>query len=1026
MTNQSNLKKEHIPELQLVRAIAIIGVLSVHASAAATVYMKESAYFFFYNFINIFMKFGTPTFILLSSFVLFYSYYNRPLDGKLIASFYKKRLLYIIVPYIIFSALYFIYVKMANHLPVWTADALKEFLTKLLEGRVHAHLYFIFISIQFYLLFPFVLWAAKRWPRIIYGFVPAGFILQWIFVYFNFYDWQLSNKGSIALSYFSFFFTGAFMGVFFPKVRQWLAMTKENVSIGRVLFWVLLIGAWLGAALYHVHIYFNARAYGTRYHGLLYEFLWNFHSFFAALFIIGLSFFIFRHMPRWISKVLYRLGQLSFGIYLIHLLFLMLYDRFMPSFGAAWMEHLSYFGSWVVMLVASWITVALVSRYVPYSWVLFGNVPRKGLQLPDDAPAASRKKTIIAATSVVLVLGVTAAAGYAWLSSNDTVNTNKRQEIVEVTYIDEVQDRYDLIVAGTDPEGIAAAISAARNGLSVLLVDGRDREILGGLMTVGGLNTLDLNYSPKKSAIPGKHNFLNKGIFQEWYDKVEGTSFDVNTAANAFYSMVKAEDNIDLLMKTQSMEPLVEAGSEGHNIVRGLRVVIEDGTSLDITAPSVIDATQDGDIAAAAGASFTQGRSDIGDPDAQMAVTLVFALKGVTQEIWESFDQIPRTDIDTMSAWGFHDAANYVSSDIERVKLRGLNVGRQNDDTILINAMHLFHVDPLNPASLQDAIELGRAEAPRIVEYLKETFDEFKTLELAYTFDELYVRESRHIQGEYRLTMADLLANRDHWDAIAYGSYDVDIQAASHTDLGFVLYSPLQYGVPFRTLVPQKVDGLLVVGRASSFDSLPHGSARVIPLGMATAEAAGVAVKMATENNISFRELSKSTELISELRNRLTKQGMELTMNAFETPYYVNHKSYKGLVAAVSMLITSGGEDNMSYELDGKSNMQRIVYSMNRVKKQHPDFFHGDSSVAINGVVDADKQLLTLEQTVKTIANAMDNEKASSLTLDEFLDNGWLKQETVNQITDQTAMTNGEFFMVLRDIIEYYAGVVYE
>ncbi|MFF2889885.1 FAD-dependent oxidoreductase [Paenibacillus sp. NPDC057967] len=1026
MTNQPNLKKEHIPELQLVRAIAIIGVLSVHASAAATVYMKESAYFFFYNFINIFMKYGTPTFILLSSFVLFYSYYNRPLDSKLIASFYKKRLLYIIVPYIIFSVIYFIYIKWANNLPLWNLEALQEFLDKLVNGKVYSHLYFVYISIQFYLLFPLILWAAKRWPRIVYGFVPAGFILQWIFVYFNFYDWQLDNKGSLAPSYFSFFFAGAFMGVFYPKIKRWLAMTKENVSISRVLFWVVLIGAWLGVSLYHVHVYFNARAYGTRYHGMLYEFLWNFHSFFAALVVISLSFFIFRHMPRWISKVLYRMGQLSFGIYLIHLLFLMLYDRYMPSFGSAWMEHLSYFGSWVVMLVASWFTVAIVSRFVPFSWVLFGNVPRKGLQLPDEAPAASKKKTIIAATSLVLVLGVAAAAGYAWLRSNDTVNTNKRQELTQVQYIEEIQDSYDVIVAGTDPEGIAAAISAARNGLSVLLVDGKNREILGGLMTVGGLNTLDLNYSPKKSSVPGKHNFLNKSIFQEWYNKVEGTSFDVNTAANAFYSMVKAEDNIDLLMKTQSMEPIVEPGTDGNGVVKGLRIVKEDGTSLDVSAPSVIDATQDGDLAAAAGAPFTQGRSDIGDPEAQMAVTLVFALKGVTQEIWDSFGKIPNTGIDSMSAWGFHDAANYVSSDPERVKLRGLNVGRQNDDTMLINAMHLFGIDPLDPQSLQSAMELGRTEAPRIAQYLKDTYPEFKNLELAYTFDELYVRETRHIQGEYRLTMADLMANRDHWDAVAYGSYDVDIQATSNADTGFVLYSPLQYGVPFRTLVPQKVDGLLVVGRAASFDSLPHGSARVIPLGMATAEAAGLAAKMASENNITFRELSKSSELIAELRDRLTKQGMELTMNAFETPYYMNHKAYKGLVAAVSMLMTSGNHDNMAYDLDGKSNMQRIVYSMNRVKKQHSDYFHGDPSVAIAGVDTPAEQKLSLDQAVKTIANAMDNEQAKTLTLDEFLNNGWLKQETINQITDQTAMTNGEFFIVLRDVIEYYAGVVYE
>ena len=110
---------------------------------------------------------------------------------------------------------------------------------------------------------------------------------------------------------------------------------------------------------------------------------------------------------------------------------------------------------------------------------------------------------------------------------------------------------------------------------------------------------------------------------------------------------------------------------------------------------------------------------------------------------------------------------------------------------------------------------------------------------------ELYVRESRHIYGEYRLTLADVMENRDHWDVIGYGSYDIDIQSTSVGNPGTIMLSPIQYGVPFRSLVPLKVDGLLVVGRAASFDTIPHGSARVVPLGMAEGEAAGAAVKLA-------------------------------------------------------------------------------------------------------------------------------------------------------------------------------------
>ena len=98
-------------------------------------------------------------------------------------------------------------------------------------------------------------------------------------------------------------------------------------------------------------------------------------------------------------------------------------------------------------------------------------------------------------------------------------------------------------------------------GFLLTLIDGRDRPILGGLMTLGWLNTIDMNYKPEGS-ITGGHSFFNKGIFAEWFNNIEGDSFDVTTAANAFYNLVKKEKNIDLLLKTRSIDPLLSNSGE--------------------------------------------------------------------------------------------------------------------------------------------------------------------------------------------------------------------------------------------------------------------------------------------------------------------------------------------------------------------------------------------------------------------------------------------------------------------------------
>jgi peptidoglycan/LPS O-acetylase OafA/YrhL len=101
---------------------------------------------------------------------------------------------------------------------------------------------------------------------------------------------------------------------------------------------------------------------------------------------------ISRFRSSYLQKPVGLLGRYSFGIYLIHLLFLTLYDHFMPESGTARLVHLRYLGSWLFMLGASWAAVALAFRFVPAAWIFFGKPPggAAGSRLPAaEAPALS-------------------------------------------------------------------------------------------------------------------------------------------------------------------------------------------------------------------------------------------------------------------------------------------------------------------------------------------------------------------------------------------------------------------------------------------------------------------------------------------------------------------------------------------------------------------------------------------------------------------------------------------------------------
>jgi hypothetical protein len=493
---------------------------------------------------------------------------------------------------------------------------------------------------------------------------------------------------------------------------------------------------------------------------------------------------------------------------------------------------------------------------------------------------------------------------------------------------------YDVIVVGGEPEGIAAAVSAARNGLETLLLE--EGAALGGLMTLGGLNFLDMNYGPEKE-------LLTRGIFAEFYEEM-GNAFDLNEAKQYFLALVQKEEKIDLKLETAFLAPVMQ----GQTIV-GVRVK-EKGKIQEYYGARLIDATVDADVAAAAGVPYTIGAEDYGRKGELMGVTLVFRVKKVNWPLVFFYNNLmrllsklksgwgdPYAGASWKVAWGYGEQALEYQPHDPEMRFRGPNLARQKDGTVLVNALLIFGVNSLDPTSKEEAIERGKAEIPHILEFMRERFVGFGKVELVDTAERLYVRETRHIQGEYRLTITDVLENRDHWDRIAHGSYPVDIQPTAPDNLGNVIGKPAIYSIPFRCLVPLQVENLLVVGRSASYDSLPHGSARVIPVGMATGEAAGVAAAYSLEKNMGFRELSKDETGIKAVQERLIAQGAYLKEYTPPKPAVMDHWAYPGLRVMRELGLAAGGYSN-DYKLDKPINYWDANYLFSQVSPEKEAF----------------------------------------------------------------------------------------
>ena len=468
------------------------------------------------------------------------------------------------------------------------------------------------------------------------------------------------------------------------------------------------------------------------------------------------------------------------------------------------------------------------------------------------------------------------------------------------------------------------------------------------------------------------------------------------------------EENATLKLNTEFVKPVMD----GDAIV-GV-VVEENGEQATYTASRVIDATVDADVAAAAGAPYTIAGEDIGEKERHMGVTLVFELSGVNWDKVVDYlenDDNAGTGATEKTAWGYTREGYAYEPKDDLMRLRGFNVARQDNGNVLVNALIIFGVDAMSEESKAEGIARARKELEYIVPYVRENFIGFENVELEGTASQLYIRESRHIIGEYQLTIDDVLENRDQWDKIAIVAYPADIQPTAGQTYGTVIGSPDRYAIPFRSIVPLDVENMLVIGRSASYTSLAAGSARVIPVGMAEGEAAGVASAYSLNNAISFRDMSADEAAIADIQKTLKKQGAYLDDFTVHEAF-MDHWAYPGVKVIRSLGLLDGGYSN-DYRLEepmGKWRLQNMIN--NSLKKTGSEF------ALVEDIADP----VTNGNMISVAARLADvNADTYEAQLDGLQETGTVTDEIRNHLgaENETPMA-AEAIMIVANLYQYY------
>ncbi len=437
---------------------------------------------------------------------------------------------------------------------------------------------------------------------------------------------------------------------------------------------------------------------------------------------------------------------------------------------------------------------------------------------------------------------------------------------------------YDVIVVGGGTAGWVAALAAARQKKDVLLVERKG--YLGGVLA-SGLPINGFFDASQRQVVKGYADELVVRL-QEFSGGTDYRLTDLWFGGQVFVdpAVVKPaliemchEAGVEILMFSQVVDVVLEGNRVGS-------IVVQSKSSQEVLrGRSFVDASGDAALSHLAGAPL-QEMKRLQPP------TLVFRLENVDLEALrehlvahpEDFMQgrmLPGRQM-TREFFETTDMFFVFPDLVEKIGIKGeyapfidrfMFTATPGGSGVVVNMLRALGIDGSSSRSLSQAtVDLYRNLIP-LVDFYRKNIPGFQHCVLCDAEPEIQLRETRRIAGDYTITAEDALGGESFDDNIAVAGYFIDIHSSEHSHGTWKLLEK-PFGIPYRSLLPQNLEGVVTAGRCISGSEEAAASYRVMATCMAVGQAAGTAAALSADGDTTPREID-----VEQLRRVLKREG---------------------------------------------------------------------------------------------------------------------------------------------------------